>query len=160
MGERTPYWDPHLRGDFVGIGAHHQAKHFARAILEGVAFSVRDCLQAIEALGQPITEMRLLGGGARSSLWRQIICDVLGQPLVRPGVEGAAYGAALLAGVAVGVFSDWQAAIANGVQVNEVLQPNAEAHELYNGYFEVYQEVTRDLVHHSHRLAALAQRTR
>jgi len=160
MGERTPYWDPHLRGDFVGIGAHHQANHFARAILEGVAFSVRDCLQAVEALGQPITEMRLLGGGARSPLWRQIICDVLGQPLVRPVVEGAAYGAALLAGVAVGVFSDWQAAIANGAQVNEVLQPNAEAHELYNGYFEVYQEVTRDLVHHNHRLAALAQRTR
>ncbi len=156
MGERSPHWDPHLRGDFVGIGARHGRAHFARAMLEGVAFSVRDCYEAVERLGQPLTERRLLGGGARSALWRQIVCDVLGQPLLKPAVEGASFGAALLAGVAVGVFADWAEAVSTCVETEEILYPDPATHALYNDYFAVYREVTRDLAAHSHRLAALA----
>lgn len=158
MGERSPYWDPRLRGDFVGISARHQRQHFARAMLEGVAYSIRDCLHAVEELGQPIVERRLLGGGARSSLWRRILCDVLGQPLAKPVVEGASFGAALLAGVAVGVFAGWAEAVAVCVQVEETLKPDPAAHGLYDEYFEVYRMVTRDLAPHSHRLAELAVR--
>lgn len=158
MGERSPYWDPQLRGDFVGISARHRLNHFARAILEGVAFSIRDCLAAVEALGQPITERRLLGGGSKSPLWRQILCDVLGQPLLKPAVDDAAFGAALLAGVAVGVFADWRSAVGNCVEVEQILQPDGEAHARYDDYFEVYRAIARDLSMHSHRLAELAER--
>ena len=156
MGERSPYWDPHLRGNFVGISARHQINHFARAILEGVAFSLRDCLAAVEALGQPITDRRLLGGGSKSPLWRQILCDVLGQPLLKPAVDDAAFGAALLAGVAVGVFADWREAVANCVQIEQTLQPDLAVHARYNDYFEVYQAVTRDLKASNHKLVELA----
>ncbi len=156
MGERSPYWDPHLRGDFVGISVRHDRPHFARAMLEGVAFSVRDCLEAAAALGQSITELRLLGGGAKSLLWRQILCDVLGQPLLKPAVEDAAFGAALLAGVAVGGFPDWQSAVTACVQVGERLHPDPAAAALYETYFVVFRGVTRDLAKHSHRLAELA----
>ncbi|NJM42419.1 MAG: xylulokinase, partial [Anaerolineae bacterium] len=103
MGERTPHWDPLLRGDFIGIGLHHRQPHFVRAVLEGVAFSLRDCLSAVKDTGAPVNELRVIGGGAKIKLWRQILCDVLGQPLLKPNVEDASFGAALLAGVANGV---------------------------------------------------------
>jgi xylulokinase len=155
MGERSPYWDPQLRADFVGIGAHHQIRHFARAILEGVAFSLRDCAGAVQELGEPIADYRIVGGGSKSPLWRQIICDVLGEPLIKPAVDDAAFGAALLAGVAVGVFADWRSAVEACVRIEEVLYPNPQAHALYSDYFEVYRGVVRDLAAHSHRLAEL-----
>lgn len=156
MGERSPYWDPRLRGDFIGISQRHQINHFARAILEGVAFSIRDCLAAVEELGQPVLERRLLGGGAKSPLWRQILCDVLGQPLLKPAIDDASFGAALLAGLASGVFPDTAAALAHCAPVEQTLQPNPEMHALYNDYFEIYRGVTVDLARHSHRLADLA----
>jgi xylulokinase len=159
MGERSPHWDPHLRGDFVGISAQHTVHHFARAILEGVAFSIRDCLQVVESLGEPPETYSLIGGGTRSRLWCQVLCDVLGVPLVKPSVEDAAFGAALLAGVAVGVFPDMQSAARKCARVAEIFQPDTGTHELYDEYFEVYCAVTHDLRAHSHRLARLAERT-
>ena len=156
MGERSPYWDPHLRGNFVGISSRHHLGHFSRAMLEGVAFSLRDCLEAVAQLGQPINTLSLLGGGAKSTLWSQIMCDVLGRPLRKPVVQDASFGAALLAGVAVGIFDDWASAVAGCVEVIEPLQPNAEVGAIYNSYFSIYREVTRDLAVHSRRLANLA----
>lgn len=158
MGERGPYWDPLLRGDFVGISARHQTQHFARAVMEGVAFSIRDCFHVIESLELPITNRRLVGGGAKSRLWRQILCDVLGTSLLKPAAEDAALGAALLAGVAVGIFPDWQSAARLGASVEEELLPDPETHAMYNQYFETYRAVTDDLTAHSHRLAVLADR--
>ncbi|MCH8890806.1 MAG: hypothetical protein IH827_07000, partial [Myxococcales bacterium] len=100
MGERTPHLDPHARAALVGLSASHTRAHVTRAILEGVAFSLRDSLTIIEDLGVPVTRMRLGGGGARSRLWRQIQADVYGRTVeVLAAEEGAAYGAALLAGV-------------------------------------------------------------
>jgi xylulokinase len=157
-GERTPYWDPQLRGDFVGIGAHHELRHFARAVMEGVAFSLADCLTSVQALGEPVDDIRIVGGGAKSDLWRQIVADVLGRPLIKPAVEDAAFGAALLAGVAVGVFANWRTALAQCGSHETVIQPDAARHELYHSYFAIYRSVTHDLVIHSHRLAALAGR--
>ncbi len=158
MGERSPHWDPHLRGDFVGISARHHLGHFARAMLEGVAFSLRDCLEAVERIGQPINKLSLLGGGANSSLWAQVLGDVLGRPLHKPVVhaERASFGAALLAGVAAGVFDDWASAVAGRVEVAETLHPNAKAQAIYNNYFDIYQASSRDMAVHSHRLADLA----
>lgn len=159
MGERSPYWDPHLRGDFIGISARHSLAHFTRAMLEGVAFSIRDCMDAVESLGEPIVERRLLGGGARSPVWRQLLCDVLGRPLVKPAIESAAFGGALLAGIATGVFANWQEAIATCVQIEQVLEPDPAAHEIYCAYFETYRAITSDLARHHHRLVDLGSGT-
>lgn len=158
-GERSPYWDPYLRGDFVGISAQHNMHHFARAVLEGVAYSIRDCLQVVAAIGEPVTRFTLIGGGSKSAVWRRILCDVLGEPLHRPQNESAAYGSALLAGVATGVFADWQTAVDQCVQTREIIHPDAANHELYDAYFDVYRSITADLQRHFHRLA-LVNRTK
>jgi xylulokinase len=155
-GERSPYWNPYLRGDFIGINGQHSMNHFARSVLEGVAFSLRDCFQVVESLGQPIETLYLIGGGAKSKLWRQILCDVLGRPLVKPCVEDAAFGAAMLAGVAVGVFPNWETAAQQCAQIETVLYPDPAAHELYNDYFEIYRAITHDMTRHYHTLAQIA----
>ncbi len=154
-GERSPHWDPYLRGDFIGINRQHSMNHFARAVLEGVAFSLRDCFRVVESLGQSIEQLYLIGGGAKSKLWRQILCDVLGRPLTKPSVEDAAFGAAVLAGVAVGVFPDWEAAARQCAQVETMVHPDPTAHALYNEFFEIYCAITRDMTGHYHSLAQL-----
>jgi xylulokinase len=156
MGERSPHWDPHLRGDLVGIGAHHELRHFARAILEGVAFSVRDCARALDELPESVIDRRLTGGGAQSAVWRQILCDILGHALTHARARDAAFGSALLAGVAAGLFPDWRPALAACPVDEERLEPDPGVHALYDEYFDVYCDVARDLVRHSHRLADLA----
>ena len=157
MGERSPYWDPYLRGDFVGITAQHTMKHFARAIMEGVAFSIRDCRRVVEALGQPITRTYIIGGGAKSRLWRQIVSDVLGQPLIKPAVEDAAFGAALVAGLASGVYANWHEAVERCVRAEETLHPTPKLQPLYDAMFETYRAITRDLTVHNHTLARLVE---
>src|SRR5258705_11195832 len=103
MGERTPHLDPFAKAALVGLTASHTRAHIVRAILEGVAFSLRDAFEILNEMGVQVEEIRLGGGGARSSLWRQIQADVYGQPVNTVAAEeGAAFGAALLAGVAAG----------------------------------------------------------
>jgi xylulokinase len=100
MGERTPYLDPAARGVLVGLTASHTRAHVIRAILEGVAFSLRDTFTIFQEIEVPVRIVRLGGGGARSPLWRQIQADVYGQRVeIVEAEEGAAYGAAILAGV-------------------------------------------------------------
>jgi xylulokinase len=106
-GERTPYPDPNARGVFFGLTVRHGKAHMTRAVLEGVAFGLRDSLQLMRALGMPLTQVRASGGGARSAFWRQILADVFDTAMATVNVtEGAAYGAALLAGVGAGVYRD------------------------------------------------------
>jgi xylulokinase len=156
-GERSPYWNPDLRGDFVGISSHHTLAHFARAVMEGVAFSLRDCRDAVQSLGELMTDYRIVGGGSRSALWRQILCDVLGVPLIVPTIQDAAYGAALLASVAVGVFPSWQSALTTCVRQENVLTPDPDRQKLYDRYFAVFCDVTTGLAIHDQRLARLAE---
>ncbi|MEO7000681.1 MAG: xylulokinase [Ktedonobacterales bacterium] len=113
-GERTPYPDPLARGAWVGLTARHTRAHLTRAVLEGVAFGVRDMLELLRSTGLgEISELRVSGGGARGALWRRILASVLETELVSaPTTEGAAFGAALLAGVGVGVWTDVDAAVA------------------------------------------------
>jgi len=106
-GERTPHLDPAARGAFIGLTARHTRAHLTRAVLEGVAFSLHEGFALIRELGVPIGEVRATGGGARSGLWRQILADTLELPVRRVvAEEGPAYGAALLGGVAAGVWRD------------------------------------------------------
>ena len=140
MGERTPHLDPHARAALVGLSASHGRAHVTRAILEGVAFSLRDSLTIFEEMGLPTTRIRLGGGGARSPVWRQIQADVYGQAVeVLAAEEGAAYGAALLAGVGVGVWSSIDDACDGVVQVSGRLQPLPEHVSTLNDCYTRYR---------------------
>lgn len=106
-GERTPHADPHARGAFIGLGMHHTRAHMARAVLEGIAFGLRDSFDLVQALGVEPKEVRIAGGGARSPLWCDIIAAALRVPLRRLAVdEGPAFGASILAAVGCGVYPD------------------------------------------------------
>jgi len=153
-GERSPHWDSSLRGSFLGLAGSHGLGHFARAVLEGVAYSVRDCIAAADASGEPNRRFVLLGGGSRHALWKRIVGDVLGHPLISPAVADASLGAALLAGVAAGAFASWEAAANVGRLEEETIEPDAEAHATYNQRFAVYRDAIASLRDWSRRLEA------
>ena len=124
MGERTPHLDPHARAALVGLAASHTRAHVVRAILEGVAFSLRDTLTIFAEMDVPVENIRLGGGGARSPLWRQIQADVYGRAVeILAAEEGAAYGAALLAGVGAKIWPSVDEACASAVRVAERVEP-------------------------------------
>lgn len=151
-GERTPYPDPHARGAFVGLTVRHQRSHLTRAILEGVAFGLRDSFELMREAGMAaIHQVRITGGGARSPLWRQILADVLGVELAAVNsTEGAAYGAALLAGVGAGAWSDVESACTSTIQVTETTPPDPERQNIYQSQYQLYRRLyptLRDLSH-------------
>jgi len=145
LGERSPYWDPNLRGSFVGATMRHAKPHFVRALLEGVAYSLRDCFRTIVEMELPVDEIRLIGGGAQSDLWTQIISDVFARPIVRPAGCDASFGAALLAGVGVGLFADAMDAACQCIRVRDVVHPNPEAVRVYDKLFPLYGRIHDDL---------------
>ncbi len=145
LGERAPYWDPHLRGSFVGATMSHHKAHFLRALLEGVAFSLRDCFRTIEEMALPIKEIRLIGGGAKSSLWAQIVSDVFGCSLKRPTGCDASFGAALLAGVGIGLFSNEAEAVRRCSRVQDTFQPDPQATAIYSRLFPFYCRIHDNL---------------
>ncbi|MGH2950095.1 MAG: FGGY-family carbohydrate kinase, partial [Solirubrobacteraceae bacterium] len=139
-GERTPHADPDARGSFTGLSLRHDRGALVRAVLEGVACGLRDSLDLVAALGAAPDRGRVSGGGARSELWLRIVASVLELPLERLAVEeGAAYGAALLGGVAGGVFADVEEAVAACVRVREVVEPVAEWVEPYRALVTRYR---------------------
>ena len=145
-GERTPYPDPHARGVFFGISLRHARKHFVRAVLEGVAFALKDSFDVFDRMGVPMTEIRASGGGARSPLWRQIQADVTGRPHHTINVEeGPAFGVALLAGVGAGVFSSVEEACDATISLRSRTDPIPENVALYQKYHQIYQELYRSL---------------
>jgi xylulokinase len=143
MGERTPHGDPNARAALIGLSATHTRAHVVRAILEGVAFSLRDSLTIFQELRVPVNRIRLGGGGARSELWRQIQADVYGHAVeVVQAEEGAAYGAAILAGVGAGNWRSVEEACDAVVQTSAEIQPNpknsATLDEAYRAYRSIY----------------------
>ena len=131
-GERTPHADPAARGAFTGLSIRHDRGALWRAMLEGVAFGLRDSLELLRALGVRVEVGRVSGGGARSTLWLRIVASVLGVPLERTeSEEGSAFGAALLAGVKAGVFADAADAVARCVRVRERIDPDPAWTEAY-----------------------------
>ena len=126
FGERTPHLDPSARAAFIGITASTTRAHYIRAVLEGVAFSLKDSFTLFAELGIPVHEIRLGGGGARGPLWRQIQADVYGQPVqLLEAEEGGAFGAALLAGTAIGAWSSLADACASTLRVAQTIFPQA-----------------------------------
>lgn len=155
QGERAPYWDPHLRADFIGLTIAHTRAHFARALYEGIAFSIRDVLQAAQALGLHYGAIRLMGGGAKSPTWRQIIADVTGLEVEMMENTDASFGAALLAGVGVGIFATPEAAVAQCVRPLAGCTPDAATHALYTKQFAIYKDAQAVLAPISHRLGSI-----
>jgi xylulokinase len=138
-GERTPYPDPDARGAFVGLSLRHDRGALWRAMLEGVAFGLRDSLELLRALGVEPTAGRVSGGGARSELWLRIVASALRLPLERmESEEGSAFGAALLAGVRSGAFTDAAEAVERCVRVSSVVEPVWDYEEHYARFRTLY----------------------
>ncbi|MBI5866209.1 MAG: xylulokinase [Planctomycetes bacterium] len=140
-GERTPHPDPLARGAFVGLTLRHTKAHLTRSVLEGVAFGLCDSLDLMRELGIRPRQVRASGGGARSELWRRILADVFDTEIATPSVaQGAAYGAALLAGVGVGVFADFAQACRAASQVGDVTRPGPAAPQ-YRRFQALYRSL-------------------
>lgn len=157
QGERAPYWDPLLRADFVGMTFRHDRGHFVRALYEGIAFSLRDVQEQFRAQGLVPQSARLVGGGARSATWRQILADVLQLEIRLPAVTDASFGAALVAGIGVGVFADAQDAVRSCVRHTCSVQPEASRRGLYDDMFGLYRQAQAGLRDVNHALSRLPQ---
>jgi len=142
-GERTPYPDPLARGSFVGLTLRHKRAHLTRAVLEGVAFSMKDCFALLQGAGLgALEEVRIAGGGARGPLWRRIVASVLGLPMVTVNsTEGAAYGAALLGAVGAGAWPSIEAACDATVAVTGREEPVAAWAGAYEALYPRYREL-------------------
>ena len=140
MGERTPHLDPNARAALVGLTASHTRAHVNRALMEGVAFSLRDSFEIFNEMGVPVETIRLGGGGARSALWRQIQADIYGHKVATvEAEEGAAYGVAILAGVGINTWSSVDAACTAVVRTREEVEPNEASKALLERQYKAYQ---------------------
>jgi len=156
-GERTPHPDPLARGAWIGLTTRHSQAHLTRSVLEGVAFGIKDmfCLMRDAGLGS-VEEVRVSGGGAKSLLWRQILADTLGADLVTVNTtEGAAFGAALLAGIGAGVWSNVDTACAQTITTRDHVTPNKQASNLYESLYEQYRNLYPTLKPTFHALSNL-----
>ena len=141
-GELTPYADPKLCASFTGVRSGHTKAHFNRAVLEGVAFSLLDCKNALEEIGIPHEdEAIIIGGGAKSPLWRKIVADVLGISVKQPKNSDSSFGAAMLAGVATGIFVSFGDVLNKCNKYISITAPNKENTKKYSEIFNRYKEI-------------------
>jgi xylulokinase len=142
-GERTPHPDPLARGAFIGLTIRHTRGHMTRAVLEGVAFGLKDSFTLIQNAGLgAITQVRASGGGTKGALWRQIMASVLEAELVTVNTtEGAAYGAAILAGVGAGAWADVASACGACIKITGSTQPEPSQVDGYRKAYPLYQEL-------------------
>ena len=156
-GERTPHADPLARGAFIGLTLRHSRGHMVRAILEGVTYSLRDCLAIIEEQGVAVKQIRATGGGARSGFWRQLQANVLGKTVFSMAAdEGPAYGVALLAAVGAGEFKNIGEACEATVKTTGQVKPLAAARRSYDKAFPTYQQLYRSLREDFKKIAVLS----
>lgn len=142
MGERTPHIDPNVKGGFVGVSLINNHADFVRSILEGVSFSLKNCLDIIEDMKVKITDIRVSGGGAESEVWRQILADIFNYRLSTiKASEGPALGVAILAGVGVGIYESVEEACQKIIKGQDVVQPNFDNVTLYDKIYEVYNSL-------------------
>ena len=151
LGERVPFVDANARGSFFGLSMGTSRGEVARAVSEGIAFAVR---HGFEAIGTPVSEVRLCGGGARSQTWSQILADVTGaRMIVASGDQFGALGAAMVAGVGVGIYADYASAVEHCVRVERVHEPDPDRQALYDQRFRLYLDLIEAMRPHWPRLA-------
>lgn len=160
-GERTPHNDANARGVFFGLHTAHNRNHLARAVMEGVCFALRDSLELMREQSASPKQARIIGGGARSSLWRQICADVFGLPIAttQPNA-GPAYGAALLAAVGCGIFAAVRQAVEACVNPGDAVHPNPANAAAYSEFYRAYRRLYPALKDHFANLAELTERRR
>lgn len=155
-GERTPHADPDARACYVGLTLAHGRGHMVRALMEGVAYAMRDSLSIIRELDVPVREIRASGGGSKIQLWRQIQADVFGQKVVSLGAEeGPAYGVALLAAVGAGAFKNIEEACRAAIRVGSQTPVDRAAKKYYDRGFPIYQQLYRSLKNDFKSISAL-----
>ena len=141
QGERCPYWDANLRASFTGVSISSTRGDFARALLEGVAFSLRDCFGTLEEMGLPAKRIFLIGGGARSKLWSEIVCNVFNRPVAIPEPADASFGAALIAGTGIGLYPNAKAAVNACLHIGRRLEPDTKQAAAYDQLFAHYKAI-------------------
>jgi xylulokinase len=155
-GERTPHMDSKARGGFIGLSAYHERGHLARAVMEGVAFALRQALEISNRLGGEVESVIATGGGMESAVWRQILADVLGLPLQKSLMsEQTGIGAALLAGVGIGIYSNFDEAARQMQHYGAPTEPSAANRPLYDSLFKEYESLYPTLRASFHRLSEL-----
>jgi xylulokinase len=156
MGERAPLWDPKARGTIVGLTLYHTKAHLYRALMEAAAYSLRHSIETGKECGLKVKEeTRVVGGVGRSGLWTQILADVTGRPILIPsGNVEAPLADALLAGVGIGVISDYRI-IAMWGGIGQRLQPREEVHLQYSKYYQLYRRLYQDICEDLHELVDL-----
>ena len=156
MGERTPHMDPLYRGSFVGLSAIHTQAHMLRAIMEGVVFCLADCNDILREQGITITSLRACGGGSRSIVYQKMLADLFRCPIhTLQGENGAAYGAAILAGVGSGLYSSVREACAAFIHEADTVDFSPEDADLYDKYHQIYDNVYLALKSQFSALAAI-----
>ncbi len=142
MGERSPHNDSYARGAFIGLGMENTRRDMTQAVFEGVAYGLRDSLEIIKQMNIKVTSSTICGGGAKSPLWLKIIANVMNMPINTLMIEeGPAYGAAMLAAVACGAYSDVKEAARSIVRINTTVYPEHFIAEKYNERYEVYKQL-------------------
>lgn len=156
MGERTPHLDPDARGVFFGLSAMHQKRDMLRAVMEGVVYSLRDCVEVFREMGVSVSDMMACGGGGSSPVWRQMLADLYGCPVKTvDSKEGPALGAAILAAVGTGMYGSVQEACAAILRTANVQEPIAENMPEYEKYYGLYRRIYPALREEFAALAAL-----
>lgn len=141
QGELTPYQDETLRGSFTGISSSHTKAHFNRAVLEGIAYSLKDCFACFAEAGVEIRRAGIIGGGAKGALWRQIVADMLKIELVKTECDDSSFGSAMLAGVACGAFESFEDSVRRCVKEECVTRPDPERAAFYEKGFQTYKRL-------------------
>jgi len=141
QGERCPYWDPNLRASFTGVSISSTRGDFSRALMEGVAFSLRDCYRTLEEMKLPVKRIFLIGGGARSKLWSEIVANVFNVKVAVPSPADASFGSCLLAGTGIGVFADVKDAVAKCLKIDREIEPVAADAAKYDHLFTCYRRL-------------------
>ncbi|MBQ1955066.1 MAG: xylulokinase, partial [Clostridia bacterium] len=146
MGERTPHLDPNARGAFIGLSARHTRSDMLRAVMEGVGYSMKDCLEIIRGMDVPVKEIRASGGGGKSPLWRQMLADMFARPVVTTtSSEGPALGVAILAGAGTGVYSSVEEGCEICVKKKTTQKHNKETAAVYRKSYPVYKKLYKSL---------------
>lgn len=156
IGERTPILDADAKGVFFGLSTLHKKRDMIRAVMEGVTYSLRDCMEIIKEMGVEVSEVRASGGGGKSKLWKQMQADIFGTPMTTiNSSEGPALGVALLAGVGTGVYSNVAQACDTAIKVKNIQQPDMALHEKYSKLYSLYGQLYRSLKNDFKDLSAI-----
>ncbi|MBP5791769.1 MAG: xylulokinase [Kiritimatiellae bacterium] len=141
QGERCPYWDANLRASFTGISISSVRGDFARAVMEGVAFSLKDCYRTLEEMNLPVKRIFLIGGGARSKIWSEIVANVFNRTVAVPEPGDASFGACLLAGTGIGIFKDVKDAVSKCLNISRRIEPTPAVAAEYDHLFTCYRRI-------------------